>query len=436
VASTVLVVTVASGCTTGSSPGGIAPASTFGVDSPWLGPFTPAALPALVNSLTALNCVSASLCWAVGSTVGSAGAPNGAAIIATTNGGTTWVSQTIPSTVGFLSGIACSDHKRCTAVGQATPTSDGQAVIIGTVDGGTVWTPEPTPPGILDLTAVICRASGRCVAIGSTASGVVALDSSTTGATWSQEGALPANTTGATDISCSDEQTCFVTAHAAVDLDHVTGTVAVSVDGGANWVALTMPTGIGYLNGISCLSGPVTGIGALPTTSVAPTTSLAAPSSATTATTTAAPTTTAPTTTAPTTTAPTTTAAPPPTGVAGANCTVVGTTASTLNGTRTGHGLLLTTENGGASWSVKPVSAASASLADVSCTAIGSCVAVGDSVATSNQAGMVILSGAPTQPWEKPAVVGAPLPLTAVSCVSSSRCVVVGESFSEHLAGG
>jgi hypothetical protein len=75
-------------------------------------------------------------------------------------------------------------------------------------------------------------------------------------------------------------------------------------------------------------------------------------------------------------------------------------------------------------------------LADVSCTAIGSCVAVGDSVATSNQAGMVILSGTPSQPWKKPAVVGSPQPLTAVSCVSTSHCVAVGESFSEHLAGG
>jgi hypothetical protein len=426
VASTVLVVMVASACATTSAPGGTTSPSTFGADSPWLGPFTPAALPALVNSLGALDCVSASRCWAVGSTIGSAGAPNGAAVIATTNGGISWVSQTIPPTVGFLSDIACSDQKRCTAVGQATPTSDGQAAIIGTVDGGTVWTPEPTPPGILDLTAVTCRTSGRCVAIGSTGGGVVALVSATTGTTWSQEGALPANTTGATDISCSDELTCFVTAHAAADLDHVTGTVAVSVDGGATWSAVTMPPGIGSLNGISCLGGPVTGSGALPTTTVAPTTSLAAPSPAT------APTTTTPTTT----TAATTPVAPPPTGVAGANCTVVGTTANTLNGTRTGHGLLLTTENGGASWSVRPVSAASASLADVSCTAIGSCVAVGDSVATSDKAGMVILSGTPAQPWKKPAVVGAPQPLTAVSCVSSSSCVVVGESFSEHLAGG
>jgi hypothetical protein len=433
VASTVLVVVMVTACAAVSSPGGPPTASTFGADSPWLGPFTPAALPALVNSLTALDCVSASLCWAVGSTVGSAGAPNGAAVIATTNGGISWVAQAIPPTVGFLSSIACSDQKRCTAVGQATSTSDGQAMIIGTVDGGSVWSQEPTLPDILDLTAVTCRSDGRCVAIGSTATGVVALASATTGSAWSQEGSLPANTTGATDISCSDDQTCWVTAHTAVDLDHVSGTVAVSVDGGASWSALTMPPGIGYLNGISCLNGSTTGAGALPTTTVAPTTPVPAPSGATTASTTAS--TTAPTTTvAPATTAPAVTT--PPTGVAGANCTVVGTTANTLNGTRTGHGLLLTSENGGASWSVKPVSATSASLADVSCTAIGSCVAVGDSVATSNQAGMAILSGTPAQPWKKPAVVGSPQPLTAVSCVPISHCVAVGESFSEHLAGG
>jgi len=54
VASTVLVVMVASACATATSPGGNS-GSTFGADSPWLGPFTPAALPALVNSLTALD---------------------------------------------------------------------------------------------------------------------------------------------------------------------------------------------------------------------------------------------------------------------------------------------------------------------------------------------------------------------------------------------
>ncbi len=115
VLSTALVVVAVTACTT--SPDGTAPPSTFGPGSPWLGTFASAALPAPVNSLTALDCVSSSYCWAVGSTVGGSGAPNGAAVIVTTDGGTLWAAQIIPPTVGYLSGIACSDKRHCTAVG-------------------------------------------------------------------------------------------------------------------------------------------------------------------------------------------------------------------------------------------------------------------------------------------------------------------------------
>ena len=67
----------------------------------------------------------------------------------------------------------------------------------------------------------------------------------------------------------------------------------------------------------------------------------------------------------------------------GVRCTVVGTTANTLDAARAGHGLIFTTANGGATWSSQTVTAMSASLNGVSCTAIGTCVTVGSSVATS-----------------------------------------------------
>ena len=114
-------------------------------------------------------------CWAVGSTVGVGGAPNGAAIITTADGGVRWSTQVIPPTVGYLSAIACSDPRHCTAVGQAGQTSDGQSVVIVTTDGGAAWTQAQTPPGILDVTAVSCQPDRRCLAIGSTAAGGVAL---------------------------------------------------------------------------------------------------------------------------------------------------------------------------------------------------------------------------------------------------------------------
>jgi hypothetical protein len=422
IAVAVLAVSVTA-CSSTPSPAVNSPSAGFGADSPWLGPFVSVALPALVNSLTRVDCATATRCWAIGETVGTAGNPNGAAVVATTDGGVKWASQVVPSAVGYLSGIACSDPSHCTAVGQTIQAASAQAaVIITTVDGGAVWSQVPAPPGILDLTAVTCRTDGRCIAIGSAAAGAVALVSAGTGAAWTQQGALPPNTSGASDISCTDEQTCWVTANTTVNPDQVAGTIAVTNDGGVSWSAVPVPTGLGFLNGISCRQGSVTGSGALPTTSTAAT-APPAPGATVPPTTAAAPSTTA------------TTVAPPTVGVPGVRCTVVGTTANTLNGTRTGHGLLLTTDNGGAGWSEQPVSTTSASLTDVSCTAIGSCVVVGDSVATSSQAGVVILTGPPAQPWKRPATVGSPVPLTAVSCISTSRCVVVGESFSEHLGG-
>ncbi len=424
VAATVLS---AAACTNSASSGGSATPSTFGGGSPWLGAFATSALPAPVNSLTDVACATASGCWAVGSTVGGAGAPNGAAVIATSNGGATWSNQVIPTAVGYLSRVACSDQRHCTAVGQATQTSDGQAVSIATADGGATWSLESVPPGILDLTAVTCRPDRSCTAVGTTPGGTVALTSTGPAAGWKQAGPLPPGMSGATGISCTTADKCWTTGKTTVDADHVAGTVAVTTDGGAAWATVATPKGLGALDGVSCLQGAATGAGAVPTTTAA-----------TTATTTA----TAPAAGQPqagvttTTVAPTTTAPAPIVGVSGARCVVVGTTATTLDGTRSGHGVLLTTENGGATWSSHTVSPASAGFAGVSCTAVGTCVTVGTTDSASPSAGLIVLTGQSGNPWGTPAVLASPQALTAVSCIAVSACVVVGESISEHLAGG
>ena len=111
----------------------------------------------------------------------------------------------------------------------------------------------------------------------------------------------------------------------------------------------------------------------------------------------------------------------------------MGTTATTLTGSRTGHGVILTTGNGGATWSSEPLSSRVADLMDVSCTAVNTCVSVGSSVSTATQAGVVVLTGPDPHSWKHAAAVGSPQPLSAVSCVSTAGCVVVGESISEHL---
>ncbi len=414
----VLVVLVASACTTGGQVGSNTP-STIAPGSPWLGTLATVTLPSPVNSLTALDCVTSRHCWAVGSTVGAGGAPNGATVIATADGGATWTAQPIPATVGYLSGISCSDRRHCTAVGQTTQTSNGQGAIIATANGGSTWNAATLPPGILDITAVNCQRDLRCLAIGTTAAGTAALVASTAQPGWVQVGSLPPPLTGATSISCPDAQHCWVTAHVAVDVDHVAGQVAVTTNGGATWATTAAPSGVGYLNDIVCARG--TGASGPP------------PSASTTSSSNPGPAASPPTTTAP---PPSTTTTTEPAGVPGAWCAAVGTSAATVTGTRTGHGVVLTTTNGGTTWSPQSVAPGVATLMGVSCTDVNSCVAAGSAVALEPQAGVVVLTGSSPHPWKKAAGVFAPQALTAVSCTSTSRCVIVGESVSQRLVGG
>jgi hypothetical protein len=413
------LVAAAAACTSSSSDG-VGPPSTFGADSPWVGTLTGVALPVPVNSLTSLDCLGATHCWATGSTVGVSGAPNGAAMAGTDDGGARWTGQNVPGTVSYLSAVGCSDTHRCTAVGQGVQSTTTQAVIIDTVDGGHTWAQVATPPGVLDMSAVTCMADGRCVAIGATGMGDAALISTSTGSAWTQAGALPAGMTGARDVACSNDEDCWVTARSTAAAGAVSGAIALTTDGGASWTALPIPAGTGLLNGIACIAGATTGSGALPgSTTVAGS---------------AGSSTTAPVVT--TTTAPPTTTTPPvpPVGVPGVRCTAVGTTSSSLVDPRSGHGVILTTANGGASWAQQPISGSVASLADISCTAINTCVAVGTSVATVADQGVMILTGSNHKPWSRSSLVSTPQPLSAVSCASTSQCVAVGESVSEYFA--
>lgn len=80
-------------------------------------------------------------------------------------------------------------------------------------------------------------------------------------------------------------------------------------------------------------------------------------------------------------------------GGTGASCTAVGTTATVLGGARTGKGVVLVSADGGSTWVAAPVTPTAADLLGVSCGA-GPCVAVGTTVASAPQAGVVVLTGA------------------------------------------
>jgi len=404
----VLIGALLAGCTPG--PARLSSGNTsvtlatvpFKSGSPWSGSLVPVVPPKPVNSVTAVTCLTASKCWAVGSTVGSGGAPNGAALIATSNGGTSWIAQLIPPTTGYLADIACSTSSQCVAVGQG---QGNQGIAITTNNGGTSWGQATVPAGIGDVTAVTCESDRRCMAIGSLAAGDAALVSTSAGATWTQAGTLSGGTSGASGISCIDAQHCWVTGHT------LSGSVVSTSNGGVSWTTLPIPAGSGFLNSVSCVQGPADQAGAVPGT--APSGQITVPA-------------------APTSSVPSTTSSLPA-GQPGVRCTVVGTTANALNVARTGHGLVFTSSNGGATWTSQTTPASVAELFSVSCIADDTCAATGSMVASSPASGVLLFTGPTNKPWKGATTVTSPEPLLGVTCTSTSQCVSVGESIIQHL---
>ncbi len=392
VAASITLLGISAACTSPASSASSSAPPTIASDSPWYGGFAAVVLPPPVNSLDDVACANPARCVAVGSTVGTGGAPNGAAIVTTSSGGASWRAAAVPATVTYLSGVACIDMRHCVAVGQSGPVGAGQGTAVTTSDAGFSWSVQAVPNGIGDVTAVSCLSDGRCTALATGPTGEVALVSGGGGSAWTVSGSLPAGTTAATSLSCVDDQRCWGTAQTVVDADHAAGQVVLTTDGGAQWHSVAIPSGIGLLEGVSCE----------------------------------------------------TTTVPPPDGrnrgtsTNGVDCVVVGGTNRTLDAVRSGQGVVLTSGNGGGSWTDQSVSGFVALLTGVSCTGPGACIAVGSSVAALPKAGIAIVtgnpSGAPDSSWKDTALVSLPQPLTAVSCVSSSACVAVGESVSEHLA--
>jgi hypothetical protein len=159
------------------SEGYVPAANSYGVfadtlvDGTWSLEILPMPSDAFQAQLSALSCVSETMCVAVGRYQQGLVPTQG--LLIETMSGTTWTASTIPEVAGGgsalfgLNSVSCSSLTTCVAVG-----SDGVEQIIETLNGST-WTQSvpPLPPSPFgtdtgDLFSVGCPSPTSCVAMG------------------------------------------------------------------------------------------------------------------------------------------------------------------------------------------------------------------------------------------------------------------------------
>jgi hypothetical protein len=179
------------------------------------------------------------------------------AIQVTEDGGISWQTAGLPSTISRGSEISCWSSDSCTQVGL---DSSGDAVVVTTSDGGANWTAAPGPSGLsasfgeIDLS---CTGAGACVAVASdpadpTASSL-AFVSTDGGSDWSQSSLAPNFAAGS--LRCVPVSQCVLVGH-SLSVDSQTGLTSglafYSADGGSVWQAASLPAGLGQMSSLSC----------------------------------------------------------------------------------------------------------------------------------------------------------------------------------------
>jgi photosystem II stability/assembly factor-like uncharacterized protein len=186
--------------------------------------------PGVGDGGASVSCSSASDCVAV----------EGSNIITSTDGGTSWTLHTAPSGTNALNAISCyPSTSTCVAVG-------GKGIVTST-DGGTSWTTEKTPTGVNSLYGVSCSSASDCVAV----AGSSVLTSSDGGASW-DKGTVPNGVDALDSVSCSSSSDCVATGPVTDWVSGRRGGVLNTLSGGTSWSIRNVPRTVGLIASVSC----------------------------------------------------------------------------------------------------------------------------------------------------------------------------------------
>jgi hypothetical protein len=212
--------------------------------------------------VTAVSCVSASVCWASG-----AGWENEPRVAESTDGGQTWADvtpQAWTSATWRPHAIDCVSVSTCWVVGVDDTRSLQEPAVAMTADGGTTWktfTNLPSfksrdPNGTYQLNGISCVSATSCVAVGglNEADGTATVISTTNGGgKWTRsKDSILSTVQSLNSVSCfaGRRLTCYAAGTAAQAAGPIT---MATVNGGA-WGGLQSFDNTGWLNSISCAS--------------------------------------------------------------------------------------------------------------------------------------------------------------------------------------
>lgn len=312
-----------------------------------------------------------------------------------------------PAALGSATGVSCGSVTRCFAVGlgsgaaaavvgslnggatwsaESVPTSvtalagiscggpltclavgaaGSAGAVISTMDGGRSWTLGQDPAGAAAVTAVQCTSRLGCVALATDGASYWSETTTDLGATWSRGGDLPANMT-AVGLTCSSPSSCLTAGYTPTGPGQAGGTIATTANGGGSWAAAPLPQGVGLLRSAACT---------------------------------------------------------------GDACIAVGTSSTATTGFVPGHGTLLTSTDGGASWQVDNGAVSGDDAFAAACPNQRTCVAVGTAwigkAPPDPTASIVATLDAGAQ-WRPARLRYVPVGLAAVSCPAVNACVAVG----------
>ena len=146
-----------------------------------------------------------------------------------------------------LTSVACATTTTCEAVGV---TGYGTALALGTKNGGAAWTQQTLPKVNGSLTAVACPSSLECIAVGSGAS----LSTTNGGLGWTSHSLANASLTG---ISCTGPKFCLaVGSSPPSNTSCPSGSSFASTDWGKTWsktsLGCVVPAGVFCTSSSTC----------------------------------------------------------------------------------------------------------------------------------------------------------------------------------------